>query len=251
MSFIPVAESSGLIGPLTDWVIGEACRTVAGWGKGADRPWVSVNISSSQLIRRDMTTLLERTLATTGLSADRLVIEITESALLEIEVARPAIEALTRIGVRVAIDDFGIGYSALSYLARLPIDIVKIDRSFVVALQHAGPEEAIASAIIALARRLGLTTIGEGIETAAQLQQLVDLGCDFGQGFYLGRPVAAGDLPSAALPRDLPQRLTPVVAPAAPLARRRTVARGTADPAVAFVSLAADAGRAPAPIVAD
>jgi diguanylate cyclase (GGDEF)-like protein len=205
--FIPVAEASGLIGPLTDWVVDEACRTTAGWGRPGDRPWVSVNLSSSQLVRQDIVGRLGRTLKATGMSPDRLVVEITESSLLEIDVARPAIERLNEIGVRLAIDDFGTGYSALSYLARLPIDIIKIDRSFVVALQQAGPEEAIAAAIIALAKRLGLTTIGEGIETPAQVDQLAALGCDLGQGFFLGRPVAAGDLRPWPVPQGRQRRL--------------------------------------------
>jgi diguanylate cyclase (GGDEF)-like protein len=198
--FIPIAESTGLIGPLTDWVIDEACRTTAASAVTGPRPWVSVNLSSSQLVRPDFVARLGRTLETSGLPPDRLVVEITESSLLEIEVAKPAVERLSSIGVRVAIDDFGIGYSTLSYLARLPIDIVKIDRSFVVALQHAGPEEAIASAIIALAKRLGLTTIGEGIETVAQLDQLATLGCDLGQGFYLGRPSPNQEVPAVPVP---------------------------------------------------
>ena len=208
--FIPLAESSGLIGPLTDWVVNEACRTVAPWGRVGDRPWVSVNLSSSQLLRQDIVTRLERTLADTGLSADRLIVEITESSLLEIDLARPAIERLSEAGIRLAIDDFGTGYSALSYLARLPIDILKIDRSFVMALEHSGPEEAIASAIIALAKRLGLTTIGEGIETAAQLAQLSALGCDFGQGYLLGRPVAAEHVSREERPRMMRPRLRSV-----------------------------------------
>ena len=115
---------------------------------------------------------------------------------------------MSEIGVRLAIDDFGTGYSALSYLARLPIDIVKIDRSFVIALQQEGPEQAIAAAIIALARRLGLTTIGEGIETAAQLDQLAALGCDLGQGFYLGRPAPNQDLRPSSLAPGLRPRLS-------------------------------------------
>lgn len=213
--FIPIAESSGLIGPLTDWVVEEACRTTAIKIKSGERPWVSVNLSSSQLVRDDLVGRLTRTLEATGLSPDRLVVEITESSLLEIAVARPAIERLSEIGVRVAIDDFGTGYSALSYLARLPIDIVKIDRSFVVALEQQGPEEAIASAIIALAKRLGLTTIGEGIETAAQLGQLSALGCDLGQGFFLGRPAVAQDMrpsPQATGGRRRPARLGSLIA---------------------------------------
>jgi diguanylate cyclase (GGDEF)-like protein len=212
--FIPIAESSGLIGPLTDWVVDEACRTIGSWGQASPRPWVSVNLSSSQLLRRDIVTHLERALRMSGLPPDRLVVEITESSLLEIDVARPAIERLSRAGIRLAIDDFGTGYSALSYLARLPIDILKIDRSFVMALEQAGPEEAIASAIIALAKRLGLTTIGEGIETAAQLELLTALGCDLGQGFYLGRP-APKELPApvrARADREMRLSLAPVSA---------------------------------------
>jgi diguanylate cyclase (GGDEF)-like protein len=204
MEFIPLAESSGLIGPLTDWVVAEACRTTAPWGKPGDRPWVSVNLPSSQLVREDMVAYLAGALETSGLSPNRLVIELTESSLVDIDVARPAIERLSELGVRLAIDDFGTGYSALSYLARLPIDILKIDRSFVTALEEEGPEEAIAAAIIALAKRLGLTTIGEGIETAPQLDRLAALGCDLGQGYFLGRPAPDEDrrpTPVAQIPR--------------------------------------------------
>ena len=209
LEFIPLAESSGLIGPLTDWVVVEACQTVATWGKAGDRPWVSVNLPSSQLIRDDIVAFLGTALEASGLSPDRLVIELTESSLLEIDVARPAIERLTAIGVRLAIDDFGTGYSALSYLASLPIDILKIDRCFVVALEEAGPEEAIAMAIIALSKRLGITTIGEGIETATQLELLGALGCDLGQGYFLGRPVEGEDLRPIPLAGKRP-RLTAV-----------------------------------------
>jgi EAL domain-containing protein (putative c-di-GMP-specific phosphodiesterase class I) len=178
---------------------------MATWGTQGDRPWVSVNLPSSQLVREDLVAYLARTLESSGMSPDRLVIELTESALVDIDVARPAIERLSEIGVRLAIDDFGTGYSALSYLARLPIDILKIDRSFVIALEEEGPEEAIAAAIIALAKRLGLTTIGEGIETAPQLDRLAALGCDLGQGYYLGRPAADEDRrpkPVARIPRS-------------------------------------------------
>jgi diguanylate cyclase (GGDEF)-like protein len=195
--FIPKAESSGLIAPLTDWVVDEACRTTAARSGASDQPWVSVNLASSQLVRPDIIDRHARTLATNGLPADRLVLEITESSLVEIDTARPAIDRLSKLGVRVAIDDFGIGYSALSYLADLPIDILKIDRSFISALVQEGPEEAITSAIIDLAKRLGMTTVGEGIETAAQLGQLRALGCDLGQGFYLGRPGPAETTASA------------------------------------------------------
>ena len=209
MEFIPLAESSGLISPLTDWVVGEACRTVANWGKVGERPWVSVNLPSSQLVRQDIVAFLGTALDASGLSSDRLVIELTESSLLEIDVARPAIERLSVLGVRLAIDDFGTGYSALNYLASLPIDILKIDRSFVVALEESGPEEAIAMAIIALSKRLGITTIGEGIETMSQNDQLAALGCDLGQGYFIGRPAEGEDLRPTPLTGKRP-RLTAI-----------------------------------------
>jgi diguanylate cyclase (GGDEF)-like protein len=188
--FIPLAEASGLIRPLTDWVIDEACRTAATWNRPGRGPWVSINLTSSEMLRSDLAPRLVAALATSGLEPERLVLEITESSLLEIELARPAIERLHGIGVRIALDDFGTGYSALSYLARLPVDMVKIDRSFVNALEAGGPEEAITAAIIELSRRLGLTTIGEGIETSSQLGRLAALGCELGQGYHLARPSA-------------------------------------------------------------
>ena len=209
--FIPTAESSGLINGLTDWVVDHACRAVVSWDGPDDDAWVSVNLSPSQLTRENLVERIEGTLTATGLPANRLIVEITESSLLDINVARPALVGLSALGVRIAIDDFGTGYSALSYLARLPIDIVKIDRSFVSALQRDGPEEAIASAIIALARRLGLKTVGEGIETAAQLDQLAALGCDLGQGFYLGRPVARDPHPAGR--RRVGRRVVRTLAP--------------------------------------
>jgi diguanylate cyclase (GGDEF)-like protein len=188
--FIPLAESSDLIGPLTDWVIDEACAAAVAWTGGPADPWVSINLSSSQLLREDIVDRLRQGMELSGLPANRLVVEITETALVEIDPARVAIERLHEHGMRIAIDDFGTGYSSLSYLARLPVDILKIDRSFVVALESGGPDEEIAGAIIDLARRLGLTTIGEGIETAAQLERLTALGCDLGQGYLFARPVA-------------------------------------------------------------
>ncbi len=187
--FIPVAESSGLIGPLTDWVLDEACRRMASLDDAGHRPWVSVNVSSSQLLRPDTVARVRASLERSGLAADRLVLEITESSLLDIGIARPVLERLSDLGVRVAIDDFGTGYSALSYLARLPIAIVKIDRSFVVALEQEGPEEAIAAAIIALAKRLGLTTIGAAGPADCRAAPTVwpRSAVLLGQGFYLSR----------------------------------------------------------------
>ncbi len=212
LEFIPVAEASGLIEQLTDWVLCEACRTASRWGDGDDRPWVSVNLSPSQLLRANLTERIMAALAATGLPADRLVLEITESSILDIDAAGPAIERLHAIGVRIAIDDFGTGYSALSYLARLPVDFVKIDRSFVAALANAGPEDAIAAAIVDLARRLNLTTIGEGIESSSQLDRLASLGCDLGQGYHIARPSPNLELDSASAGRRSSAVLSSLVA---------------------------------------
>ena len=200
--FIPIAEVERAHRPAD----GLGRRRGLPDGRRLGRPgrvvrWVSVNLSSSQLLRPDIVDRFGRSLEASGLSPERLVDRDHRIGAARDRRRRPAIERLSDLGVRVAIDDFGIGYSTLSYLARLPIDIVKIDRSFVIALQHAGPEEAIASAIIALARRLGLLTIGEGIETAAQLDQLAALGCDLGQGYYLGRPVPNEDLRRSPMPK--------------------------------------------------
>jgi EAL domain-containing protein (putative c-di-GMP-specific phosphodiesterase class I) len=128
------------------------------------------------------------------------VIELTESGLIELDSARPTLEALRALGVRIAIDDFGTGYSALSYLARLPIDIVKIDRTFVSAVEAGGVEEAITTAIVALARRIGLVTVAEGIESVEESERVRALGCDYGQGYFIARPMPAEQMWSGESP---------------------------------------------------
>ncbi len=194
--FIPVAEETGLIQPLGRWVLREACREANRWRSKAGGPGcgLSVNLSSKQLSQPDLANVIAEVLADTGLPAELLQLEITESAILEHpEAAATTLKRLKQIGVRLSIDDFGTGYSSLSYLQRFPIDALKIDRSFV---QHLGVERAIdgddariVRAIVMIGRNLGKQVIAEGVETANQLQLLRDVGCDFAQGYFFSKPI--------------------------------------------------------------
>ena len=189
--FIPVAEDTGLIGPLGEWVLMEACRTAAAWhGHGLETCRLSVNLSCRQFAQSRLEEKIEEILNRTGLSPQRLELEITETVLMEDP--QRAINLLTRLkdrGIRIAIDDFGTGYSSLSYLRSFPIDRLKIDRSFVTTSLTDPSGAAIVTAIISLARSLGITTIAEGVETEDQRQFLLQQGCDELQGFLMGRPM--------------------------------------------------------------
>jgi len=190
-SFIPVAEDTGLIAPLGEWVLLEACRTAVAWrGHGLEACRLSVNISCRQFAQARLEDKIEEVLELTGLSPHRLELEITETVLMEDP--QRAINLLRRLkerGIRIAIDDFGTGYSSLSYLRSFPIDRLKIDRSFVTTSLTDPSGAAIVTAIISLARSLGITTIAEGVETEDQRQFLLQQGCDELQGFLLGRPM--------------------------------------------------------------
>ena len=189
--FIPVAEQTGMIEPIGRWVLQTACEQAARWRQelGRDDLAVSVNISARQL---DSTALIDdvtRALDSTGFPPATLTLELTETALLgDTPQTIDALAAIKALGVRLAIDDFGTGYSSLGYLKRLPVDILKIDRLFVSQLGHADGDDAIVSAIIGLARTLGLVTTAEGVEESAQGDRLVELGCDHAQGYLYGRP---------------------------------------------------------------
>jgi diguanylate cyclase (GGDEF)-like protein/PAS domain S-box-containing protein len=192
--FIPVAESSGLIRPLGEWVLREACAQAARWRAehtaAADLS-VSVNLSGRQLGDPGFVELIFDALRGTRLDPGALVLEVTESALMEVSDVVPALERLRAAGVRVAIDDFGTGYSSLSRLRALPVDKVKIDRSFVAELdQH--ERSPLVAGIIALAHTLGLEVVAEGVETARQLGFLQGHDCDEAQGYLLGRPTDPG-----------------------------------------------------------
>jgi EAL domain-containing protein (putative c-di-GMP-specific phosphodiesterase class I) len=189
-----VAEETGLIVPLGEWVLREACRQSAQWRheRGAYGPPVAVNLSPRQLTDPAFPGLVAAALAEFDLPPEQLLVEMTESALLDdAEAAQYALAALKGMGILIALDDFGTGYSSLSFLRRFPVDIVKIDRSFVDGLGRNQEDTAIVSAIISMARSLGLMTVAEGVEQADQLEHLRLLGCDAAQGYHLGRPAPA------------------------------------------------------------
>ncbi|WP_268800122.1 bifunctional diguanylate cyclase/phosphodiesterase [Pseudomonas huanghezhanensis] len=186
-TFIPVAEETGLILPLSNWVLNAACESAAGWPKSL---FVSVNLSSIEFQRGNLVERIQQALADTRLEASRLELEITESVMLDdAVVALDIMRALKSLGVRLSMDDFGTGYSSLSYLRSFPFDGLKIDRSFVNRLSESESDQSIIQAIVGLGRALSLTVTAEGIETQAQLELLRAVNCDEGQGFLLSRPL--------------------------------------------------------------
>ncbi|HWS27173.1 MAG TPA: EAL domain-containing protein, partial [Xanthomonadales bacterium] len=194
--FIALAEETGLIGALGDWVLETACRQVQRWRRSSSPDLrLSVNLSARQLRQPEFPDRVTRILSDTGLDPDALELEITESMLMEHgSMVIGTLHALRSLGVRVAIDDFGTGYSSLAYLKRLPLDTLKIDRSFVADIpSHEGGAE-IASAIIALAHTLHLDVLAEGVENEAQLGFLKARGCDYFQGFLISPGVTAEEL---------------------------------------------------------
>jgi len=193
--FIPVAEDSGLIVPVGAEVLRQAAAQWTAWGLPRRRV-LSVNLSAHQVRHPDVVRMVEAALHQSGLPPERLCLELTESVLIDdVQRRGQVLENLKGLGVRLAIDDFGTGYSSLTYLKRFPIDIVKIDRSFLVGLGQGRYDLTILAAIIDLVHGLGLKATAEGIETEAQLQQLRLLGCDFGQGYHLAAPVPAPEFP--------------------------------------------------------
>jgi diguanylate cyclase (GGDEF)-like protein len=188
--FLDLAEESGRIEPIGWWVLEHALRAQTRFPIEAEGPppWVSVNLSARQLLAGAAPRQLVRTIEASGIDPGRIVIELTEGTLLSGEDVGGRLAELKRLGVRLAIDDFGIGYSSLSYLARLPFDIVKIDRSFVEQMDRDGAENVFVAAIVQLAKSLDIRTIAEGVEHEWQLDILRDLGCDAAQGYLIGRP---------------------------------------------------------------
>ena len=193
--FISLAEDTGLIVPLGAWVLAESARQVQWFADQVGQPIaVGVNLSAQQL-QGDIVGTVQRCLGQAGMDPAHLVVEITETCMMSQEAGVVAkLAELREQGVRVAVDDFGTGYSSLAYLKRLPIDILKIDRGFVRNITGGPEESALAHAIIKLAGLFGLSTVGEGIETADQAALLRGLGCDRGQGFHFSRPVEAQQL---------------------------------------------------------
>jgi diguanylate cyclase (GGDEF)-like protein/PAS domain S-box-containing protein len=191
--FIRIAEQIGLIGQLGSWVLGEACRAAQRWqsagGPDAGVFHVSVNISARQL-HGGLVDDVQRVLAETGLPPEALLLEVTETVLMEkVDEAVALLRKLKALGVRIAVDDFGTGYSSLSYLARFPVDVLKIDRSFVERLTKQDDADELVRMIIGLGRALNLRIVAEGVETGGQLEALREMGCDVAQGFLFMRPV--------------------------------------------------------------
>jgi diguanylate cyclase (GGDEF)-like protein len=191
VEFIPTAEKSGLIVPIGDWVIDEVCRQALEWSAAQLRPIkMFANVSGVQLERPDFSSKIANALKRSGLAPDRLELEITESWVIsDLQGAAGKLQRLRDLGIRVALDDFGTGYAAFDYLQELPLDTLKIDRSFIQRLDGPAPNLSTVRAMTILARQLGLKTVAEGVESEEQILQLGAMGCDLMQGFQLGRPL--------------------------------------------------------------
>jgi diguanylate cyclase len=204
--FIPLAEKTGLIVPIGEWVLDEACRQIREWLDTDAREWsIAVNLSPVQFSHPQLTALVRDTLARHRVAPRYLTIEVTESAAMRnVDESLRILQSLHEMGVRISIDDFGTGYSSLMYLKRLPASELKIDRGFVRELAHDAEDAAIVSSVVALGHTLGIDIVAEGVETATQKEFLTRLGCNSLQGFLLGRPVPASDLDMSARPYPQP-----------------------------------------------
>ena len=194
--FIPLAEKTGLIVPIGEWVLDEACRQCREWlATGVRECNIAVNLSAVQFDHPGLLAMVRDTLSRHALDARHLTIEVTEStAMRDVDCSLRILQSLHEMGVRVSIDDFGTGYSSLMYLKRLPASELKIDRGFVRELAHDAEDAAIISSVVALGKTLGMSVVAEGVETAAQQEFLTRLGCESLQGFLLGHPVPAAQL---------------------------------------------------------
>jgi EAL domain-containing protein (putative c-di-GMP-specific phosphodiesterase class I) len=202
MEFVPLAEETGLIVPLGSWALEQACRQLVHWRQASPENahlTMSVNLSPRQLLEPGLPGEVARVLHETGVTPDAMWLEITESTLMrDAESAVGALTALRGLGVHLSVDDFGSGYSSLAYLQQLPVEALKIDRTFVDKVAADDGSGAIVEAVVSLARALGLRTVAEGIETGQQLRRVRATGVDLGQGYLFGRPQPAdtfGDLP--------------------------------------------------------
>jgi EAL domain-containing protein (putative c-di-GMP-specific phosphodiesterase class I) len=217
--FIPIAEETGLIVPIGEWVLREVCRQAVEW-KSSNHPLVpiAVNISTIQFDREDFADTVARILAESGLDPSLLVLELTESIVMQdIEETTRQMTRIKQLGVRIAIDDFGTGYSSLSYLHCLPIDMLKIDRSFIENINMPEGTRPIVEAVLSMAHALGYTVIAEGVETLDQLATLQKNHCDIIQGYLFSRPLK----PAAVAPILLKAKLEckPVAANSVPAPR--------------------------------
>jgi predicted signal transduction protein with EAL and GGDEF domain len=210
--FVPIAEDTGVISALGDWVLDEACRQTAAWSRvqGWRHLSVAVNVSAHQLATGSgLVGSVRRALMSSRLRPEQLMLELTETALMtDPEGALKVLQDLKRLGVGLAIDDFGTGYSSLVYLKQFPVDVLKVDRSFVAGIPEQTDNHAIVTAVAGLARAVSLATVAEGVETREQLSAVRELHCTHGQGYLWSRPVPAAEVPAtlAALQRSSLER---------------------------------------------
>jgi EAL domain-containing protein (putative c-di-GMP-specific phosphodiesterase class I) len=204
--FIQVAEDTGLIIALGQWVLEQACREAANWPENLR---VAVNVSGQQLAKGQLVPMVGQALRMTGLPAHRLELEITETALMsKPEEGRSILLDLRQLGVKIALDDFGTGYSSLAYLSTLPVDVVKLDRAFVVAMRYDTKVQTVVASIIQLCQSLGVTTLAEGIEDKHQLDLLLRHGCQLGQGFLYDPALPAAAISTWSIKKALDHVLT-------------------------------------------
>ena len=240
--FIPLAEKAGLIGAIGDLVLRKACIQLAAWHavQRTQSITMAVNLSARQVMDMDIVDTVAAALADSGIPPESLELEITETAIMEdINVVIPALRALRNLGVSLSVDDFGTGYSSLSYLKEFPVGCLKIDRGFVAGLGRNEQDAALVSAVIAVAKALGMVSVAEGVETFEQLIELETLGCDYAQGFFLGRPEAP-ELASVFLGQVIPTRKMELVLVCDDDAINRLINRMAFEKAGATVAEAVD-----------
>ena len=209
--FIPLAEETGLVLQIGQWVLREACAQRQLWTEAGKTPFpIAINCSAVQFTRGDVIGDIDEAIASSGLDPRWLEVELTESLLLQdIDSGIDALQRMKRLGIQIAIDDFGTGFSSLSYLKRLPVDKLKIDRSFVTDLASDSGDAAIVSAIVTLSSNLGLTVVAEGVENDEQFEILRGYGCHEAQGYLIGRPMAVGMFESWLARQEEPRRAVP------------------------------------------
>ena len=196
-TFIPIAEETGLIVPIGEWILETACKQVKQWhSEGIEGISVAVNLSIRQFFQQNLVHMVEDILVKTNLSSQYLELEITESMTIDTHHAIDILHDLKRLGIKIAVDDFGTGYSSMSYLKDFPIDCLKIDRSFVRNVQSNPHDGALISMIISVAKHLGLKVIAEGVEEVEQLAFLAERDCDTIQGYLFSRPISPSEITS-------------------------------------------------------
>ncbi|MEA2395263.1 MAG: hypothetical protein QOJ82_3154, partial [Solirubrobacteraceae bacterium] len=198
LDFIPIAEDTGLIVPIGEWVLTQAWLQAAEWCRSRpDAPplWMSVNLSARQIAHPDLAEMVAAVLRQTDIDPGQLRLELTESSLMDDpDAALATMNALTELGVKLVLDDFGTGYSSLAYVQRFPISVLKVDRSFVANLGGESSDGAIVAAVVNMAHGLGVEVVAEGVETESQATALQALGCEYAQGYLYGRPMPAEEL---------------------------------------------------------